>query len=157
MIEVGETASRPAYWAPFVKAAQNGGLKLQVCNDCHVVKYPPSEICAQCLGDSLEWSDVDGAGRVLARTELLTTTGDVFSSLLPLPIGTVRLNCGPVVLAFFADPNTHASNKINVVSAISTLGEPVLLAHNQGHAVDSGAFNWNGSSLQQLFVSEGKS
>src|SRR5690625_6142847 len=39
-------------------AAAEGQFKLQVCQSCNAVQYPPRELCHQCLSSKLLWQRV---------------------------------------------------------------------------------------------------
>ena len=150
-MSIDPAAIRPAYWSPFVEAAKQEKLVLQVCGDCSSVKYPPSETCAECLGDKLEWQSVDGRGKVLAVTEVLATPDDFYRGLLPLAMGSVKLLCGHVVFAFFPDAKMSGGDEVTVVAAQDVRGAPLLLAHDQDASMTSESFDWHNSSLEKLF------
>ena len=151
-MEVGQLTRRPSYWDPFIAAAQRETLLLQVCAGCNSVTYPPAEVCAECLGGTLEWSPVPDTARVLAVTEIRATNDDFFRPLLPVAIGSVRLDCGPVVIAFFPDTDLKSGASVVVTSVCDVRGTPVLVAHNQANNVTSEQFDWKGSSLERLFI-----
>lgn len=151
---IEESAQRPAYWEPFVTAAKEERLVLQVCNDCQSIKYPPAEICAECLGEALEWQDVDGTGKVLALTEVLATPDDFYRELIPVAMGTVKLASGPVVFALFPDASLESGVEVRVVAVTDVRGTPLLLAHNQGVDIASEDFEWKDSTLQKLFKAQ---
>ncbi len=78
-------------------------MRLQRCGDCGAAQYPARETCHVCLSDRLareaaEWLP----GSVLARTVLHHSNEPRFRSRLPLTLGLVRLDAGPVVVCFLA-------------------------------------------------------
>ena len=76
----------------------NGALTLQCCGDCGKVNYPPRELCGHCLADALQWQAVNDAGVVLSRAALHYSLEQDYAQHLPWPVGSVALDCGPVVL-----------------------------------------------------------
>jgi uncharacterized OB-fold protein len=83
--------------------AASGRVALQHCTACGAVQYPPRELCGACLADVLEWrhSNVE-LGEVLAMTLVHHTLDAKFRTRLPLSVGLVRFDTGPVALCFLA-------------------------------------------------------
>jgi len=54
----------------FSAANYQGILKLQHCEECDSVNYPPRERCFNCLSDELIWRETDPDGVILSTTEL---------------------------------------------------------------------------------------
>ena len=121
-----------------------------MCGHCRAVKYPPAEVCANCLGESLDWGSVENTGTLLATTPVMATSDDFFRMHLPLSIGSVKLDCGPVVIVFIPKDDIGSGASITIATAIDHSGHPVLVAHNQMVGLDSEAFDWNGSALRSL-------
>ena len=80
-------------------AAAQGEFKLQVCQSCSAVQYPPREVCHECLSEQLQWSPVDPRGTLLAGTTLDHSNDMYFRERLPWRVGTVIMNAGPSVVA----------------------------------------------------------
>jgi uncharacterized OB-fold protein len=74
-------------------------LTLQCCSQCQQVNYPPRELCGNCLADSLQWQRVDNTGIVQSVTQLHYSLEPAYANHLPWTVGSIKLNCGPVVLA----------------------------------------------------------
>ncbi len=104
------------------------GLKLQVCEDCNTVQYPPRELCKDCLGPKLAWAEVDPGGTVLAYTTLHTSLEPYFGERLPWRIGTVKLDCGPVVMTHIAAACCHRDARVQVMLAHDDGGAAILAA-----------------------------
>lgn len=50
---------------PFWEAANRHRLVIQNCTACDLLQHPPARSCHQCgSGDSLEWKEVSGRGRI---------------------------------------------------------------------------------------------
>ncbi len=80
-------------------AASQGRFALQTCRTCQTVQYPPRDLCGRCLADTLIWTDVPQTGELLAETVIRVTFDPAFERIKPWRIGTVRLDCGPFVIA----------------------------------------------------------
>ena len=79
-------------------------IRLQRCADCRVAQYPSREVCVACLSDRLTWEAADALpARVLARTLLHHSNEPRFRPRLPLTVGLVRFDAGPVAVCFLAD------------------------------------------------------
>jgi len=79
-------------------------IRLQRCADCGAAQYPPREVCGACLSDRLDWETADCLpGRVLARTVLHHGNETGFRPRLPLVIGLVRFEAGPVAVCLLSD------------------------------------------------------
>jgi uncharacterized OB-fold protein len=81
------------------EAAAAGRFELQQCRQCGGVQYPPRDACRRCLAVELEWTVQPGAGRLISETTLFHSHLAQFEDQLPLRIGLIQLQCGPVALA----------------------------------------------------------
>jgi len=79
-------------------------IRLQRCVACGVAQYPSREICVACLSDRLAWETADSLpGCVLARTRLHHSNEPRFRPHLPLTVGLVQFDAGPVAVCFLAE------------------------------------------------------
>lgn len=79
-------------------------IRLQRCAECGAAQYPPREACAACLSERLVWGSADQLpARVLARTRLHHTIEPRFRARLPLTLGLVRFELGPVAVCLLAE------------------------------------------------------
>ena len=96
-------------------------MTLQRCTACGAFQYPPREVCATCLSDRLDGDpSADTHGEVLARTLLHHSFEPRFRAQLPIAVGLVRFDAGPVAVCFLgpatgarlprADPRTARRN-----------------------------------------------
>jgi uncharacterized OB-fold protein len=114
----------------FAQAAASGRLCLPVCENCGTCQYPVRDTCWRCLSCCIEDREIDGAGAVVATTVLHRSNDPQFSSSLPLRIASVRLDAGPVVLAFL--PDEPSSGRVTVTAGCDAAGVPVLTAQAEG-------------------------
>ena len=49
---------------PFWEALNHGVLRLQRCVPCDAFQWGPEWICHRCLGEDLEWAEVEPAGTI---------------------------------------------------------------------------------------------
>jgi uncharacterized OB-fold protein len=78
-------------------------IRLQRCADCKTAQYPPREVCGACLSDRLAWDSADSLpARVLARTRLHHSNEPRFYVRLPLVVGLVKFDAGPVAVCFLS-------------------------------------------------------
>ena len=114
------------------------GLTLQVCEDCNTVQYPPRELCKDCLGPKLAWTEVDPGGTVLACTTLHVSLEPYFGERLPWRIGTVKLDCGPVVMTHIAVSCDRRESRVQVLLARDNGGSAVLVAVPEAAMISDG-------------------
>ncbi len=102
-------------------------ITLQRCVACGAVQYPPREICGVCLSDAVAWETAEFLpGRVLARTVLHHSNEPRFRARLPLAIGLVRLDAGPVAVCFLGE--REPGDTVSVRARDDETGKPVLEA-----------------------------
>ncbi len=107
-------------------AAAEGRLALQRCAACGRAQYPPRAFCADCLSDSIEWEVVPYApGTLLARCRLHHSNAPRFRPALPLDLGLVRLDAGPVAVCFVAGTPAIGAG-VTVRARLDATGHPVL-------------------------------
>lgn len=117
--------------ARFAQAAGRGVLCLPTCRDCGAVQYPAQDACVRCLSDRLEDTPIDGAGTLVSWTALHRSNEARFAGRLPLRIGSVRLDAGPLVIAFLPEaPDEAAASlpRVEVGASCDVDGRPVLTA-----------------------------
>ena len=101
---------------------------LQRCTSCGTVQYPPRELCAACLSDSLEWLDATTqAGVVLATTSLYHSHDPAFRANLPIQVALVHLDAGPTAVCFLTGQPT-AGGRVHITAQRDTKGRLILSA-----------------------------
>ena len=88
----------------FSAANYQGVLKLQHCDECHTVNYPPRELCQSCLSDKMIWRDTPNDGVILSTSELHHSQWEFFKRKIqdaPWPIATVQV-AGQVMFVHLA-------------------------------------------------------
>ncbi|MBI1733123.1 MAG: OB-fold domain-containing protein [Gammaproteobacteria bacterium] len=92
-----------------------GRLLLPRCRDCGIVQYPLRELCRNCLGDTLDWVPVSGDGTLLSWTNVHTSLEPFFADHAPWPVGRVKLECGPLVIAHLAIASPDTGMRVRVL------------------------------------------
>ncbi len=108
-------------------AAAQGLFCLQVCSDCGTRQYPPREACSHCLSAKLPFRDVDRAGVVVVDTTIRIAGEIYFRERTPWRIGTVQLDCGPIVIAHLHGDVSQGS-RIRMELLTDKAGAPAMFA-----------------------------
>lgn len=125
-------AARSRLWQQINQAAAEGLFRLQVCAACKHVQYPPREFCSQCLADDLAWENVNPLGKVLSWTTTHASTNQFFKDVLPFHVGMIKLDCGPVMVAYLAASCRQPECRVQVTGAPDKSGQVVFFAAPAG-------------------------
>ena len=109
-------------------AAAAGRFELQVCQSCNTVQYPPREACHRCLSVDLQWRLQSGAGELISATTLHHSFDPYYQQRLPLRIGLIRLDAGPIVIAHLHGGVGEAPQRVVVGARLGRAGEAELFA-----------------------------
>ena len=74
--------------------AQEGKLRLQVCEDCGTWAYPVTNVCASCGSTAMTWRDASGRGTVYAHGRLARQYHPRHEDRLPLILAQVDIDEG---------------------------------------------------------------
>jgi uncharacterized OB-fold protein len=115
----------------FSAANYQGVLKLQHCDECQTVNYPPRELCHSCLSEKMVWRATPNDGVILSTSELHHSQWEFFKRKIkdaPWPIATVQVagQCMFVHLAVstFAEAFEGLGNSPSLAQALPK-GTPV--------------------------------
>lgn len=120
--------ARSQLWQHVNEASDAGLFRLQVCTGCDKVQYPPQEFCSDCLTDELSWNEVSPMGNVLSWTTSTASTSQFFGDKFPLNIGLVKLDCGPVMIAYLAATCLQTGSRVQVTGKRDKSGQCVFFA-----------------------------
>ena len=81
-----------AHTLPFWEACGEHRLTVQRCMTCNHAQHPPSPICSECRGTSLEQTEVSGAGTLYTYTAVHQPI--TYEEKLPFIIAVVELDVG---------------------------------------------------------------
>ena len=110
-----------------VAQAPEGVLSLLQCERCGRIDYPLRELCSNCLSDRLAWRRVDPSGTVLAVATLRRSNEPYFRDRLPMRIGSVQLDAGPVVIAWIEHEAVVAGTRVTVGVRLDASGDGSLI------------------------------
>ncbi|MGD8506672.1 MAG: Zn-ribbon domain-containing OB-fold protein [Candidatus Bathyarchaeota archaeon] len=64
------------------------------CRQCGKLLIPPRPMCTDCYSKDLEWTQLDGEGKLLTYT-IIHVSPKQFESMIPYVVGIVKLAEGP--------------------------------------------------------------
>lgn len=97
---------------------------LQQCDDCQLLRYPPTSACPFCAGVSAHWTPVDGRGTVHSYAEVHHAIQPAFKAHLPYLVLLVDLDTQR------GTPGPHDALRVvgNLTTADGTLAPRELAA-----------------------------
>ena len=119
---------RTPIWRHITKAAESGEFRLQVCQHCQSVQYPPRELCKDCLHDELEWQKLLPEGEIISYTSLHASTSAFFRENLPRQIALVKMDCGPVMFTHAAYDDAKTGDSVTITNKRDLSGEGVFIS-----------------------------
>ncbi len=108
-------------------AASRSELRLQQCDDCGSVLYPPRDACSSCLSVDLSWQAVSALGTLLAQTNVHISTNTYFRERAPLRVATVRMDAGPSIICH-VHADCEAGARVQMINRLDKAGQGVLMA-----------------------------
>lgn len=88
---------------PFFAAAREGRLMVQRCTGCGRRRFPPRDICSECLGREAEWVASCGRGRVVSFNVMHQVYHPGFAAEVPYAVVLVELEDGGRMLTNLVD------------------------------------------------------
>jgi uncharacterized OB-fold protein len=88
---------------PFFFAAREGRLVVQRCTGCGRRRFPPRDICSECLGRKSEWTTSSGRGRVVSFNVMHQVYHPGFVAEVPYAVVLVELEDGGRMLTNMVD------------------------------------------------------
>jgi uncharacterized protein len=79
---------------PFLAAAREGRLVMQRCSRCGQRRFPPREICSDCLGRDADWVASSGRGTIVSFNVMHQVYHPGFASEVPYAVVLVELEEG---------------------------------------------------------------
>ena len=106
------------------RRAGAGVIRLQRCVECGTAQYPARAFCGACLSGRVEWEVAETlAARVRARTLLHHSNEADFRSRLPLAVGLVQFDAGPVAVCFLSDATVGDRVQVRIGADGLLIGE----------------------------------
>ena len=88
---------------PFFAAAREGRLVVQRCIGCGRRRFPPRDICSDCLGREAEWVASCGRGHVVSFNVMHQVYHPGFAAEVPYAVALVELDDGGRMLTNLVD------------------------------------------------------
>lgn len=85
--------------APFWEAASRHELRMQECEACGYVRWPPSPVCPECWAEAHSWTELSGRGTVNTWVVYHREYFPAFADELPYNVAEIELEEGPRYLA----------------------------------------------------------
>jgi uncharacterized protein len=114
---------------PFWEGLKHRELRLQKCESCGQIWYPPSPLCPSCWSREFTWTRLSGRGRVNSWVMFHQSYFRGFDNELPYNVAEVELEEGPRLLTNLigiANDQIRAELPVEVVFEDAT--EEVTLA-----------------------------
>jgi uncharacterized protein len=83
---------------PYWDGLRNRELKLQKCDECSTVWYPPSPLCPACWSRKITWTRLSGRGHVSSWVVFHQSYFRGFEAEVPYNVAEVELEEGPRLL-----------------------------------------------------------
>ena len=93
---------------PYWDGLRNRELKLQKCDDCEAVWYPPSPLCPSCWSRKFSWTRLSGCGRVSSWVVFHQSYFHSFDDDVPYNVAEVELEEGPRLLTNLVEMSNDA-------------------------------------------------
>ncbi|QDL92678.1 SDR family NAD(P)-dependent oxidoreductase [Paroceanicella profunda] len=111
----------------FAAHAARGTFALQECTECAARLWPPRDACPHCLSADIPFTPAPVGGEVIAQTTVRVTHELFYRDRGPWRVGTVKLDCGPVVTAnLHRDVATGA--RVRMIARLDLAGTPLMMA-----------------------------
>jgi uncharacterized OB-fold protein len=105
---------------PYWDGLKSREFKLQRCDDCGKVWYPPSPLCPGCWSRNFTWTRLSGRGRVNSWVIFHQSYFKGYDSDVPYNVAEVELDEGPRVL----------TNLVGIKNAEIRAGMPVEIVYD---------------------------
>jgi len=107
--------------SPFFEGAKRHELVIQKCTPCGTYRFPPRELCSNCLSSASTWEKVSGNGEVFSFTIMHQVYHPGFAGEVPYAVVLVQLAEGPRI----------TSNLVGVPPDEVRIGMPVKVTFEQ--------------------------
>jgi uncharacterized OB-fold protein len=103
---------------PYWEGLKHRELRLQKCDACAEVWYPPSPICPACWSRKVTWTRLSGRGRVSSWVVFHQSYFRGYDGEIPYNVAEVELDEGPRLLTNLVDvanDKIHAGMPVEIV------------------------------------------
>jgi hypothetical protein len=88
----------------FWRAAREGRLEFQKCDECEFIRWPPSPVCPECLATAASWVEVAPRGSIWSYCVYEHCYDETFRDALPYVVALVELDAGPRLITNVVAP-----------------------------------------------------
>lgn len=81
--------------APYWEAAKRHELRMQRCDSCGYVRFPPAKHCPECLDENHDWVLLSGRGTIWSFGVYHHLFNRAFADDIPYNVALVQLEEGP--------------------------------------------------------------
>ena len=89
--------------APFWAGCAVGELRLQHCQSCANVQFPPRKLCSRCFSQDVEWRTASAVGTIRSWSTVVAPGAPGFEAEVPFLSVLVELAEGPTMLSVLRD------------------------------------------------------
>lgn len=119
---------RSSVSAPFWEAARDNRLRLQRCDQCAYVRWPPSPLCPECLADGGTWTEVSRRGAIWSYCVYDHCYDEAFRDAVPYVVALVELEDGPRLITNILAPPESVEVGLTVEAVfVATDGDAALV------------------------------
>jgi len=79
------------YW----KYCKQHELRMQRCNDCGYIRFPPSILCPRCHSVDAEWVKLSGRGKIYSFVVYRISYHPSYADDIPYAVAVIQLAEGP--------------------------------------------------------------
>lgn len=106
---------------PYWDGCREGRLLLQCCAGCGAHQFYPRSMCASCDGETLEWVQASGRGRIRSFTVVRRPVSKAYAAQTPYIVALIELAEGPTMM----------SNVVDCTPEEAVIGLPVEVVFEQ--------------------------
>jgi uncharacterized OB-fold protein len=115
---------------PFWRAAHQGELRMQRCEDCGELRWTPQDTCPHCLSRSYTWDRLSGRGRIYSYCVYHRVLNAAFTDV-PYTVVMVTLDEGPVIIGRLLDDAREPAIDDRVESVFTPVSTEMSLVNFQ--------------------------
>jgi len=113
---------------PFFDGLANNELRLQRCENCHLLRYPIAIVCPNCLSRDAAWETLSGRGIVHSSVVFHQVYNAAFADKVPYNVAIVELEEGPLLMTTVVETDPSAVAVGDRVTAIfTTIGDDATI------------------------------
>lgn len=117
--------TRDALTAPFWAAAKEHRLVAQRCTACGSFRWPPAELCHECLASGPEWAPLAGTATVWSSVVYHRAMHPAFTELVPYTLAMLELPEGIRMLGTVTSLDGAGAGEVGIGATVSATYDDV--------------------------------